>query len=122
MSREDHGSAEEAGPFFVGRRGDGVAARVRIKLGAAQERIRGIVETLEGPALEVSVTARPIDGQANAALIAALAKDWRVPKSALTIISGNKGRIKTILIEGEPTETLPRLTAWLARLSLGKDM
>jgi hypothetical protein len=121
MSRETPAPAAVPEPFAPGRKGGGVTAKVRVKPGAAQERVRGLVQTSEGLAIEVSVTAPPADGRANAAVIAALAKDWRLPKSALTIVSGNKGRVKTILIAGEPSETLPRLLAWLNRLPLGKD-
>lgn len=108
---------EPANPFAPGRSGQGVIVRVRVQPGAAQDRIRGVVETAEGHALALSVTAPAEDGRANGAVIAALAKSWRLPKSALAIISGNKGRIKTILVTGEPSEILPRLTTWLHRLS-----
>jgi uncharacterized protein (TIGR00251 family) len=98
-------------------RGGGLAVRIRIKPGAAQDRIRGIVDSSDGPALEVSVTAPPAEDRANRALIALLAKSWRLPKTGLTIISGNKSRIKTILIHGEADDLLRSLTAWLAGLA-----
>lgn len=121
MSREIRASSTQSGPFAASRKECGIIARIRVKPGAAQERVRGVVETSEGPAIEVAVTAPPADGRANAAVIAALARDWRIPKSRLTIVSGNKGRVKTIFIAGEPGQTLPRLTDWLATLSSGKD-
>ena len=121
MPREAPIPPAATGPFAPGRKGQGIVARIRVKPGAAQERVRGIVETSEGPAIEVSVTAPPAEGRANAAVIAALARDWRLPKSTLSIVAGNKGRIKTIFIEGEPGQNLPHLTEWLAALSLGKD-
>ena len=100
----------------------GVSIRVRIKPGAAQDRIRGIVDSSDGSALEVSVTAPPTEDRANKALVVLLAKSWRLPKTGLTIISGNKSRIKTILIHGEPDDLLRSLTAWLARLAIdGKE-
>ena len=113
--------SQPSGPFVAARKGAGVAVRIRVKPGAAQERVRGLVQTKDGPAIEVAVSAPPADGRANAALLAALAAAWRVPKSALTIVSGNKSRIKTILISGEPRETLSDLTAWLGRLPPEKD-
>jgi uncharacterized protein (TIGR00251 family) len=122
IAREPPIPSAPAGPFASGRKGKSITARIRVKPGAAQERVRGIVETSEGPAIEISVTAPPTEGRANAAVIAALARDWRMPKSALSIVAGNKGRVKTILIEGEPGQTLPRLMEWLAALRLGKDV
>ena len=106
------------GAFAAGRGGKGLTVRIRIKPGASQERIGKIVESADGPALEVSVTAPPVDGKANAALIAFLAKSWRLSKSELVIISGNKGRVKTILINGEPNELLRRLTEVLGSHSI----
>ena len=108
-------------PLILDRKGGGVAVRVRVKPGRAQERVRGLVESQDGPAIEIAVSAPPADGRANAALLALLAKAWRVPKSTLAIVSGNKSRVKIILVEGESRETLPRLAAWLDRLSPEKD-
>ena len=52
--------------------------------------------------IRVSVTAAPEDGKANAAVIALLAKTWRVPRRAITVIRGSAARHKTIRIEGDP--------------------
>jgi uncharacterized protein (TIGR00251 family) len=52
------------------------------------------------PYLKVRVSAAPSDGEANAALIAFLAKALKRPKSALRIASGETSRVKIIEIEG----------------------
>lgn len=52
------------------------------------------------PYLKVRVSAAPSDGEANAALIAFLAKTLKRPKSALRIASGETSRLKIIEIEG----------------------
>lgn len=52
------------------------------------------------PYLKVRVSAAPADGEANAALIAFLAKALRRPKSAVRIVSGETARLKIIEIEG----------------------
>lgn len=44
------------------------------------------------------VKAPPVDGKANAAVIALLAKHFGVPKSAVTIKSGAAGRLKLVQI------------------------
>ena len=50
--------------------------------------------------LRAYVTAVPEDGKANAALIALLAKEWKLPKSAITLLRGATDRNKTLQIEG----------------------
>lgn len=52
------------------------------------------------PYLKVRVSAVAADGQANAALIAFLAKTLRRPKSAVRIASGETARMKIVEIEG----------------------
>ncbi len=53
--------------------------------------------------LRVQLTAPPVEGKANRALIAFLAKTLRIPKRAVTIVSGEKARDKTLAIQGMTT-------------------
>jgi uncharacterized protein (TIGR00251 family) len=48
--------------------------------------------------LKVRVSAPPVDGAANAALIAFLAKTLRRPRSSLKIVSGETARLKLVEI------------------------
>ena len=48
--------------------------------------------------LEVRVAAAPTDGEANAALIRLLAKQFGVPKTAVEIISGEASRHKRVTL------------------------
>jgi uncharacterized protein YggU (UPF0235/DUF167 family) len=50
--------------------------------------------------LKVRVAAAAADGQANAAVLAVLAKALGRSKSALTLLSGQTARIKRIAVEG----------------------
>lgn len=50
--------------------------------------------------LKCSVTAIPENGKANAALIKMLAKECKIPKSAITLISGDTSRMKRLRVEG----------------------
>lgn len=50
--------------------------------------------------LHVRVTAPPADGQANRAVIQVLSRALKVPKSAITILSGESSRTKRVRIEG----------------------
>ena len=57
------------------------------------------------PVLKVRVGEPPEGGKANAALIALLAKTWRLPKTSFTIVSGDTQRLKRVRVTG-PAETL----------------
>lgn len=95
----------------------GVRLRVRLTPRAASDRIEGIVADGEGrPALKVAVRAVPEDGKANKALIALLAKSWKLPKSRFTIASGATDRNKILFFEGE-AERLARPLTELSRSS-----
>ncbi len=54
----------------------------------------------ENEELKVRLTAVPEKGKANDALIAFLAKLWKLPKSAFSIESGKTSRHKKLLIHG----------------------
>jgi uncharacterized protein len=55
---------------------------------------------LQGDMLKLRLTTPPVDGKANKAVIAFLAKLFHLPKSALTIKSGQQSRSKTVLMVG----------------------
>ena len=56
--------------------------------------------------LKVHLTAPPVDGAANEALIALLAEQLDVPKRQVTIVRGSTGRQKTVEIAGITEEIL----------------
>ena len=55
---------------------------------------------LQGDQLKLRLTTPPVDGKANKAVIAYLAKLCHLPKSAVTLKSGHQSRSKTLLISG----------------------
>lgn len=74
---------------------------VRLTPRGGREAIDGWAVDGEGrPYLKVRVAAPPVEGAANAALIAFLAKTLGLPRSALSIASGAGARLKLIDIEG----------------------
>jgi len=88
-----------------------VRVRVRLTPRASADRLGGVrAEADGGAALKAAVTAPPEDGKANAALVALLAKAWRVPKSAIRVVAGAADRRKTLLVEGDPVLLLDRMT------------
>ncbi len=66
---------------------------------------RGVHENM----LKLSITAPPIDGKANKAVIAFLAKFFGVSKKDITIVSGVKSRRKICCIGGVSEEEIHRL-------------
>ncbi len=62
--------------------------------------------------LRVSVTAPPESGKANAALVALLAKEWKMAKGGITIRTGARGRDKTVFLAGDPKLLMGKLRAW----------
>lgn len=58
------------------------------------------VAGMRGDSLLVRLEAAPVDGAANDALIAFLATTFGVPRRAVGIISGERGRQKRVAIAG----------------------
>jgi uncharacterized protein len=50
--------------------------------------------------LRARVTAPPVDGQANAALVKLVAKALGVPKSGVSVVKGHTARDKVVRVDG----------------------
>jgi uncharacterized protein len=61
-----------------------------------------------GNALKVAVTAPPVDGKANQACIDFFAKLLKLPRSSVTIASGQTSRNKVIRVAGLSAEEVGR--------------
>jgi uncharacterized protein (TIGR00251 family) len=62
-----------------------------------------------GERLRVAVTAPPVDGEANDAVIEALARAFGVKRAAVSIVRGQTGRRKTVRVAGATRAALERL-------------
>jgi uncharacterized protein len=94
---------------------DGVRVAVRLTPRSRTDRIAGIGRGAAGEqALQVAVTAPPVDDRANKALLRVLAKEWRLPRRDLAIILGAKSRDKIVQIAGDPGPLMERLHAAMA--------
>jgi uncharacterized protein YggU (UPF0235/DUF167 family) len=83
---------------------------VRLTPKASGDRIGGVRLDAAGAAqLKVWVTAPPVDGRANAALVELLARTWRLPKRAFTIRRGAADRTKELHVAGDPAELARRI-------------
>jgi uncharacterized protein len=76
---------------------DGCTLRVRIHPGARKNVITGIHDS----ALKISLTAPPLEGRANEALIVFLSDTLRLPKARISLIAGVTNRSKVLRIEGK---------------------
>ena len=70
----------------------GVRFKVRLQPKARANEVVGMF----GDALKVRVTAPPVDGAANEALVELLATTFGIPRSAITIIAGLRSRSKVV--------------------------
>ena len=69
---------------------------LHVQPGAARTEFAGE----HGGRLKLRLAAPPVDGKANAALVAFLAQYYGVPKRNVRIVAGASSRRKRILIEG----------------------
>lgn len=74
----------------------GVTLMLYIQPGAKKTEVVG----LHGEALKIRLHAPPVEGQANAQLIAFLALHLAVPKRAVTLLSGETSRAKRVRVMG----------------------
>jgi uncharacterized protein (TIGR00251 family) len=74
---------------------DGLRLFLHVQPGAKKTEVAG----LHGGRLKIRLAAPPIDGRANAALCAFLAKALGVPKSAVSVESGEAARQKTVRVD-----------------------
>ncbi len=63
----------------------------------------GVAGTRDG-ALLVRLHAPPVEGAANAELVETISKALGVPKRAVSIVSGERGRLKRVRVEGVTEE------------------
>lgn len=81
---------------------DGLVLTVRVTPKSAKEALEAVrIESDGRPVLTVRLTAPPLEGAANAALVAFLAKHWRIPKRSIRLLSGETARVKRLVIEAD---------------------
>jgi len=94
-----------------------VRIAVRLTPRSRADRIAGIARLADGAAiLKVSVSAPPLDGRANEALLQLLAEEWGIPRRDLAIVGALKSRSKLVRIAGDPAGLLNILGTILAAL------
>lgn len=58
------------------------------------------------------LTAPPVEGAANAGLVALVAKTFHVPKRAVALVAGDTARLKRLAVAGDP-DALAKIAASL---------
>ena len=82
---------------------EGLVLQVRVTPNASADRIEGVEIRDDGAAvLRLRVRAVPDKGKANAAVAVLLGKALGIPKSAITLASGETSRLKTLRLSGDP--------------------
>jgi uncharacterized protein (TIGR00251 family) len=89
---------------------DGLLLTVRVTPKASRTTITGTTPLPDGrTALTIRLAAPPVDGAANTELTTFLARTLAVPKSAITLASGQTARVKTLRIVGSAEALAKRL-------------
>lgn len=92
--------------MFHQRGGDGrLLLTLHIQPGAKKTEVCG----LHGDALKIRLAAPPVDGKANGALLAFVADRLDLPKSAVSLKSGQTSRRKVVEVAEPPADAVQRL-------------
>lgn len=83
-------------PEWVGVDTAGVTLRLHVAPRARRNEVQGV----HGSALKVRLTAPPVEGAANDALLEFLAGRLGVRRQQITIVSGQHSRQKTVRVDG----------------------
>src|SRR6476659_7679578 len=93
-------------PAYIEHTSLGMVLRVLVAPRSSSNKVLGLHDGM----LKVALTAPPVDGAANKALVGFLAKVLGVSKSSVTLVAGETSRKKTVSVEGiEPKEAIRRL-------------
>ena len=89
----------------VDERDGTVRFRVHVQPRASRSEVVG----LHGDALKVRLSAPPVEGAANDALVEPLAKTFAVGRRAIRIVAGQLSRAKVVEIDGITAELVRRV-------------
>jgi len=94
----------------------GIVIHVRLTPKSGADKIAGVERYGEKAVLKVHVTAPPEDGKANTALAVLIAGWLGVPKSKVTVAAGQKSRLKSVAVAGDPGGLFSKVELLLAGL------
>ncbi len=87
---------------------------VRLTPRAGRAALDGVRVEADGrPVLALRVAAPPVEGAANVALVAFVAKGLGLRRSDVALASGETSRIKRLRLSGDPAALAARIEAWI---------
>ncbi|HKM64913.1 MAG TPA: DUF167 domain-containing protein [Acidisphaera sp.] len=93
---------------------DGVRLAVRLTPRAGRDALDGVIALPDGrSAVQIRLSAPPVEGAANEALVAFLARVLGLRKNAITIRSGHTSRLKLLHLAGDSDALMARLADWI---------
>ena len=93
----------------------GITLSVRVSPRGGRNAVEGLVADAEGrPQLGLRLAAAPVDGEANDAVEATLARWLSVAACEVDVTEGTTTRSKTVTIDGDPVALMRRLQALTA--------
>lgn len=84
--------------FNINKLENGIKFGIKVVPNSSKCEILGVI----GGCVKVKLDVPPIEGKANEKLIKFLSKYFGVPKTNISIISGDTGRNKILFIKGNP--------------------
>ena len=87
---------------FYTEKGNGVIIKIKAVPNSSKNQFCGVMDS----ALKVKIKAPAVDNKANDELIKFLSKSLKVPKSCVSIDSGNTSKVKIVYIENYTIEQI----------------
>jgi uncharacterized protein YggU (UPF0235/DUF167 family) len=88
----------------------GVTLTIRVSPRGGRNAVEGLVADADGkPQLSVRVASAPVDGEANDAVEATVARWLGVRASEVEVTSGETTRAKVVTIDGDPVALIRKL-------------
>lgn len=83
---------------------DGIIINIKISPNSKKNEI-----IKDGEIIKIKISAQPVDGKANKALIEFLSKTYKIPKTSIKILKGDSSKEKTILFLTKDDEKIKKL-------------
>ncbi len=85
---------------YIQANAEKVTLQVHVQPKSSQENWGDVVQLQEKQWIQLRISAPPVDGAANEAIVKKIAKTFGTAKSNVSLIKGEKSRYKTFIIEG----------------------
>jgi uncharacterized protein (TIGR00251 family) len=96
--------------MFIRNHSNGIILDVYVQPGSRSS----IVAGLHDGRLKIKLAARAVEGAANEALCEFISALLQRPKSSITLISGQKSRLKAVLVKGDQAALTEKLQQYLS--------